>query len=84
MWTPVTLTDGKLHPYGFGWQLGEFRGRKRVYHGGETRGFRGAFTRFVDDGLTIIVLMNIDDVDLDSLVAGIANLYLPRPSSSPR
>jgi molybdate transport system substrate-binding protein len=35
------------------------------------------FARFVDDRLTIIVLMNLDDADVDSIVSGIAEFYLP-------
>jgi hypothetical protein len=34
--------------------------------------------RFVDARLTVIVLMNLDDVDLDSIVNGVAALYLPQ------
>jgi hypothetical protein len=40
------------------------------------------FARFVDDRLTIIVLMNLDYVDVDSIVYGIAALYLPAPTPS--
>jgi hypothetical protein len=34
MWTPVRLNDGSLHPYGFGWQLTDFRGHRKVSQGG--------------------------------------------------
>src|SRR5207302_529892 len=39
MWTKVKTTDGKEHDYGFGWQLGDVNGHKRVYHGGSWQGF---------------------------------------------
>jgi hypothetical protein len=42
-------------------------------------GFRAGFARFVDDRLTIVVLMNLDDVDLDSIVRGVAAFYLSEP-----
>jgi CubicO group peptidase (beta-lactamase class C family) len=77
MWTPVTLNNGSRHPYGFGWHA-SIDGRKIVRHGGGLPGFVSHFVRFVDDGLTIIVLTNIDDVDLPGLVDGIAPLYLPK------
>jgi hypothetical protein len=48
-----------------------------VYHGGGMIGFRAGLARFVDAGLTVIVLMNLDDVDLDAIVRGVASLYLP-------
>ncbi|MCI0390873.1 MAG: beta-lactamase family protein [Acidobacteria bacterium] len=82
MWTPVTLNDGASYPYGFGWELGSHRGRKLVSHGGGGPGARAKFARFVDDRLTIIVLINLDDVDLDSIVRGVAEFYLPATAGS--
>jgi len=77
MWTPVKLNDGTSFPYGFGWELGSFRGHKLVHHGGGMSGFRAEFARFVDDRLTIIILMNLDDVDKDSILYGVAGFFLP-------
>ena len=77
MWTPATLNDGTSYPYGFGWEIGSFRHRKLVHHGGGMPGFRSEFARFVDDRLTIIFLMNLDDVDRLSILYGLAALYLP-------
>jgi hypothetical protein len=45
----------------------------------ECLGFRDQFARFLDDRLSIIVVMNLDDVDIDSICRGIADLYLPSP-----
>jgi len=45
-------------------------------------GFRAEFARFVDDRLTIIVLMNLDEVDRYSILYGLAALYLPTPTPS--
>ena len=39
-------------------------------------GFRSAFARFLDDRLTIIILMNLDDVDPQAILNGVAALYL--------
>ncbi len=77
MWTPVTLADGTSHPYGFGWEIGSLNGHRQVQHGGSMPGFRSGFARFVDDQLTVIVLMNAEDMDRDAIVNGIAALYLP-------
>jgi hypothetical protein len=77
MWEPVRLDDGTSYPYGFGWQLDSLGGHRTVHHGGGVPGFRAGFARFVDDGLTVIVLMNLDDVDLESIVRGVARVYLP-------
>lgn len=77
MWTPVALNNGSSHPYGFGWELGSYSNRRLVYHSGSLPGFRAQLARFVDDNVTVIVLMNLDDVDADAIVRGVATFYLP-------
>lgn len=62
MWTPAKLNDGReavmfSDPYGFGWTLGEVRGHPTVEHGGASGTH---ILRFRDDGLTVIVLTNLD------------------------
>jgi D-alanyl-D-alanine carboxypeptidase len=78
MWTPVQLNDGTTSGYGYGWQLTTNRGRTQVYHGGGGPGARASFRRFLDDRLSIIVLINMDDVDVDTIVLGLAALHLPK------
>ena len=78
MWTPVTLNDGTTYPYGFGWQLGSRNGRRMVFHGGGGPGARTKFVRALDDRLSIIVLVNLDDVDIDAITEIVAGHYLPR------
>src|SRR5690349_15402057 len=61
--TPVSVPgviepDGKPAEYGFGWFLNPYRGHQRMWHYGETMGFRTAIQRFTADGLTIVVLAN--------------------------
>jgi D-alanyl-D-alanine carboxypeptidase len=73
MWSPVRLADGTTHPYGFGWELGSRGGRKHVGHGGSLPGFRSAYARFPDDRLSIILLVNADDVDRNAIVKAIAD-----------
>jgi D-alanyl-D-alanine carboxypeptidase len=77
MWTPVTLNDGSSHPYGFGWMIDSVSGHRLLHHPGGMPGFRADIARFVDEQLTIIVLMNLDDVDIGSIVNGIAAIQLP-------
>jgi CubicO group peptidase (beta-lactamase class C family) len=76
MWTPVQLSDGSSYQYGFGWELGSVDGHPYTQHGGSMPGFRAGFARFADAQLTVIVLMNAEDVDRDAIVRGIATLYL--------
>jgi CubicO group peptidase (beta-lactamase class C family) len=77
MWESVTLKDGTSSPYGLGWRLDSLSGHRMAYHTGTMSGFRAGFARFVDSGLTVIVLMNLDDADIESIVRGVATLYLP-------
>lgn len=80
--TPALLNSGKTAPYGFGWFLLEHRGRPFVWHGGAvTDGYLTSYGRFPEDGLTVVLLLNVFDPDLverrDELTLQIADLYLP-------
>jgi len=68
--------DGKPAKYGFGWFLNPHQGHARMWHYGETVGFRTAIQRFVDDQLTVIVLSNRSDVEARELALKVAGWYL--------
>ena len=68
--------DGKPAKYGFGWFLNPHQGHARMWHYGETIGFRTSIQRFVDDQLTVIVLSNRSDVDARDLALKVASWYL--------
>src|SRR6266550_7510764 len=74
------LTPAKLPgaQYGFGWFLDSYKGHARMWHFGETVGFRMAIQRFGDDKLTIIVLCNREDVRAQALALKVTDLYLLR------
>lgn len=85
MWTPVTLIDGTSQPYGLGWELnsplrnyGPIGTRKVVSHGGSLKGFRAEYARFVDDRVSVILLMNQDDVDWQATLYVVALRHLPQ------
>ena len=61
--------------YGFGWFLNPYKGHKRMWHYGETMGFRTAIQRFTGDGLTIIILCNRADPNPTALALQIAESY---------
>lgn len=65
-----------LENYGFGWRIDEYNGRKRIHHSGSTSGFRNFMQRFPDDKLTIIVLTNRAEPDVQPLAEQVADLYL--------
>jgi CubicO group peptidase (beta-lactamase class C family) len=67
---------GKPVLYGFGWFLDDYRGTRRMWHYGETMGFRSAIERFADKNLTIVILCNRTDLDPGALASKVADLYL--------
>jgi hypothetical protein len=48
-----------------------------VRHEGTIPGFRPGFTRLPKQGLTIIVMTNLDRAAVDAIIAGIAVRYAP-------
>ncbi len=62
--------------YGYGWYLEPYHGHPRMWHHGETVGFRNGIQRFTDNGLTVVVLCNRVDFDAPELALKIADLYL--------
>jgi CubicO group peptidase (beta-lactamase class C family) len=77
MWTPVKLNNGSTYPYGFGWDVTEIRGHRVIEHSGTWQGFRGFIARYVDDRLTVVVLMNLYDAHRRYIAHTIAGLYYP-------
>ncbi len=74
--TSATLTNGGRTGYGFGWSIGEYKGRHRVYHSGSTCGFRTAIHRYPDDRFTVIVLLNRSIAKPDDLAERLADIFL--------
>jgi CubicO group peptidase (beta-lactamase class C family) len=86
--TPVNVPDtsGRTPEalpaqYGFGWFLEPYNGHRRMWHYGETVGFRTSIQRFPDDRLTVIVLCNRADLSAMDLAKKVADLYLGPPKN---
>jgi CubicO group peptidase (beta-lactamase class C family) len=76
MWTQAKLADGRPRDYGFGWALYSVRGHRLVEHAGGWQGFSTDIARFVDDGLTVVVLVNMEMLSSPARIArGIAGLF---------
>jgi CubicO group peptidase (beta-lactamase class C family) len=73
---PAKSENGEDVSYGFGWFLSPDREYKRMWHDGETMGFRTTIQRFPEDHLTVIILANRTDVDPEALALRVADLYL--------
>jgi CubicO group peptidase (beta-lactamase class C family) len=78
LWQPFIKTsdkgDSKEH-YGFGWAIDEYKGHKLIIHGGANIGFRSVFARFVNDGLSIIILTNTDEANPRAIANALADYY---------
>lgn len=83
-WTPYVLSDGKATNYGFGWFVDQDRGRKRLTHNGETRGFTNAIIRYPSERLSVILLTNRTGGDPFGVAQKIADLWLGASASGER
>jgi len=83
MWSPVRLNDGSTYPYGFGWRLDNYQGRKNIGHSGSTSGFSASLQRFPDERLTVIVLCNLGEEGIATGMARQVALLVESPTKSP-
>ena len=86
-WTPVRLSVGYSYPYGFGWHIDEQRGSRCIQHSGTWQGFETHIARYVERGLTVVVLVNLADANplrIAHEVAGLVDpvLKLPDPAQA--
>ena len=77
MWTPAKLGNGTMLNYGLGWGIQERGGRKHIQHNGGIIGFSSHMRRYLNDGLTIIVLGNLSGrgIIAEEVAEQIAALY---------
>ena len=71
----MTTSDGFGVPgggsYGFGLFLRTFDNHPTIWHGGLINGFTGETNVFLDSGLAVVVLTNLDSADPDSIATEI-------------
>jgi CubicO group peptidase (beta-lactamase class C family) len=84
IWTVFLLNDGRPNSanYGFGWEIGSVNGHKQLEHSGGWQGFACNIARYVDDGITVAVLTNLDAAEpeqITNVVAGLVNPALEPP-----
>lgn len=75
LFTGGKLDSGEEHGYGFGWNVTERDGHRLADHSGAWAGTSTYIGRYLDNGLTVIVLSNHEDLD-DDLGEKIADVYL--------
>jgi CubicO group peptidase (beta-lactamase class C family) len=76
MYTPVQLANGDMATYGFGWHLESYRGHRMAHHSGDMAGFLCFMVRFLDDGITIILLSNGSNRNMETLLRQVAQQVL--------
>ena len=78
LWQPFVKTSdnpSSKEYYGFGWLIDELNGRKVIEHGGSNVGFRSYYARFVNDGLSIIIMTNTDEAVPAAIVKALSDHY---------
>jgi CubicO group peptidase (beta-lactamase class C family) len=67
------VIDSQGDSYGFGLVIGKYNGRPIVWHTGQIGGFYAENVIFLDDGFTVVVLTNDQDIDTDPFTVKILN-----------
>lgn len=72
-WTTGTLDDGSAladedgYGYGYGWCIDEDEENPSIFHDGSWDGTATSYIRYLDDEVSIVLLSNQDEADLDDL-----------------
>lgn len=74
--TPPTLANGQPSIYGLGWYVENLQGHRVAYHPGEVEGFSTLMAQFLDIPVTIIVLANVSNFDVQDLAMKISQTLL--------
>ncbi len=78
MWTQFTFNNGTRSVYGLGWRISDVRGHKLIGHTGQTAGFGAAIFRYVDQNVTVILLTNLGELGMGSLIAtSVVKKFIP-------
>jgi CubicO group peptidase (beta-lactamase class C family) len=72
MFDETLLNNGAGCGYGLGWNLRSTPRGRVASHAGGWQGYSTAFVRYLDQGLSAIVLSNIDDADASTLAHALA------------
>ncbi|HEY1560173.1 MAG TPA: serine hydrolase domain-containing protein [Caulobacteraceae bacterium] len=81
MLAPTTLTDGSIIPYGFGWGMGVYDGRRIYHHTGGISGYASQMLHLRDEDLTTIVLSNLFLFPTDKVTRGLLRAALELPAA---
>lgn len=74
MFTPQFTRGGRPVPYGLGWALVDLDGKSWTLHPGMQQGASSCLLVSPADGLSVVVLANLEAVDLEPLAVRIAEI----------
>lgn len=74
--TPATLKDGTAITYAFGLDVDQYRGQRKIAHGGAFVGYRTAIVRFPEQQFSVAVLCNRADANPETLAMNVSDLLL--------
>lgn len=80
--TNAKLSDGTPLTYALGLTVDEYRGARRVQHGGAWGGFRAMTMRFPAQHLSVYTLCNRGDANTNQLSSGVADVFLPATAAT--
>jgi hypothetical protein len=76
MLEPLQLNDGTTFPYGLGWGVAEYAGRRVYHHTGGGSGFSAHMLHFRDEALTTVLLSNLYLFPMDRITRAVARAAL--------
>lgn len=78
MFTPAKIKEGDA-PYGLGFGLSSFEGKKRIGHTGSIPGFVSAFSRFPDEKISVVLFLNTEVDGVNNEIANrVASFYFSK------
>ena len=73
------LNSGENHDYASGLVIGEYKGLRRVSHGGAWAGYRAELARFPEQKFSVACLCNLGATNPSALAMKVADVYLAEP-----
>jgi CubicO group peptidase (beta-lactamase class C family) len=73
---PGAFSDGQVHNYAFGLQVGTYKGVREVGHSGSTAGYRAHLVRYPDQRVSVAVLCNVSSGNATQAAHAVADVYL--------
>ncbi len=80
---PVRLTSGRSEGYGMGFASQAYRGRRLVHHAGGINGFSCLYLCLPDDGISAILLTNLDGFPCSRALQPLVDMLLGADPAGP-